>query len=158
MKNSTPSRRQAWITTYRVTSLALLVALVAIGSALLVRPSAPTETEIAQAVKGLAEFQRPGAMEYVAKTNSCVVGGTVTESTWYVDSKPLPAGSNVDLSSVDYTTLEFRADNGQEFTASKNGALVTPPGSNLGLEVECDTATMNVAESFGIRAIIYGGA
>ena len=64
---------------------------------------------------------------------------------------------DVDGNTVDYTTFKFKSDTGREFTVSANGALYTDPGENLGLELDCDTATMNTAPSFGMVRIIYGG-
>ena len=138
----------------------VLVAFVAVAvSILLSRPAptaAPSSTEIAQAVNGPAKFERPSAMEYVAKTDSCVVGGTVTFTEWHVGGKVVGVG-DVDGNTVDYTTFKFKSDTGREFTVSANGALYTDPGENLGLELDCDTATMNTAPSFGMVRIIYGG-
>lgn len=138
----------------------VLVAFVAVAvSILLSRPAptaAPSSTEIAQAVNGPAKFERPSAMEYVAKTDSCVVGGTVTSTEWHVGGKVVGVG-DVDGNTVDYTTFKFKSDTGREFTVSANGALYTVPGENLGLELYCDTATMNTAPSFGMVRIIYGG-
>ena len=159
MGNSTPNRRQTWITTHRVTVLVLLLAVTVICSILLARPaptSAPTATEIAEAVNGPATFQRPSNMEYVAKTNSCVVGGTVTSSEWHVGPKVVAVGG-ADVKSVDYTQFGFKSDAGQTFTVSTNGASFTEPGENLGLELRCDPATMKTAPSFGMLDIIYGG-
>lgn len=138
----------------------VLVAFVALAvSILLSRPApttAPTAAEIAQAVNGPVKFERPSIMEFVPKTNSCVVGGTVTSTEWHVDGKTAGAGE-VDGNTVDYTTFGFESDTGRVFTVSANGALYTSPGENLGLELRCDPTTMNTAPSFGMVAIIYGG-
>lgn len=153
------SRRQAWITAYRVGALVLLL-IVAVSSGIqLFRPAPeiPTATEIAEAVNGSSEFQRPSAMEYVVKTDSCVVGGTVASTQWHVGSKVVDIG-DVDADSVDYTSFQFMSDEGRQFNVSANGALFTTPGSNLGLELHCDPATMQSDKSFGMLAIIYGGA
>lgn len=158
MKNSKFNRRQSWITAYRVVSTVLLVVIIGV---LLFRPeptmpAVPTAMEIAKVVNGSVEFQRPSAMEYVAKTNSCVVGGTVTASEWHVGRETHDVAS-VDSTSVDFTSLRFKSDEGREFTVSQNGALFTSPGANLGLELFCDPATMKSDPSFGLIAIIYGG-
>ena len=116
----------------------------------------PTPAEIARAVNGSATFQRPSAMEYVPKTNSCIVGGTVTSASWHVGTKDVSVDS-VDSNSVDYTSFTFTADDGQVFTVSDNDALFMDPGENLGLELWCDRATMTTAKSFGMIAIIWGG-
>ncbi|HSW77580.1 MAG TPA: hypothetical protein VLG36_02175 [Candidatus Chromulinivoraceae bacterium] len=71
-------------------------------------------------------------MEYVAKTDSCIVGGIVTSAEWHAGGKIVAVGS-VDGKTVDYTTFGFKSDTGQVFTVSKNGALYTAPGENLGL-------------------------
>ncbi len=155
----TNNHRQTVLTAYRIVSVVLLVALVAICGILLARPAtrAPSAAEVAEAVNGPAHFQRPSAMEYVAKTNSCVVGGTVTSTEWHVLGKTAVAVGDVDSKSVDYTVFGFKSDTGREFTVSENGALYTEPGENLGLELYCDPATMNTAPSFGLVAIISGG-
>lgn len=159
MSNSRTTHRQSWITAHRVVVLVLLVALVVTCSALLFRPTptVPTAAEIAKAVNGPAAFQRPSAMEFVPKTNSCVVGGTVTSTEWHVGQKTFAVG-DVDSKTVDYTAFGFKSDEGRVFTVSDNGALFTSPGENLGLELHCDPATMNSDASFGMRAIVYGGA
>ena len=154
-----PTHRQTWITTYRVVTTVLLMALVVIASILLARPaptSPPTATEIAEAVNGPADFQRPSAMEYVAKTDSCVVGGTLVATTWHVGSETFGV-AEVDSDTVDYTVYEFLSDEGRTFNVSANGALWGSAGENYGLELYCDPVTMNTAPSFGLRAIIYGG-
>lgn len=160
MKNSTTTRRQSWITTYRFLIMLLTVALVAMVGILLARPApsaAPSAAEIAQAVNGPTKFERPSSMEYVAKTNSCVVGGTVVSTEWHTtDGKSHPVAS-LDTKSVSYTSFVFKADDGRTFTVSTNDALFTKPGENLGLELRCDQATMNTAPSFGMVAIIWGG-
>lgn len=160
MRNSTNNnRRQTWITTYRIGTMVLLLALVAISSILLTRPAptnALTATEVAEAVNGPEKFQRPSNMEYVSKTDSCVVGGTVTSTEWHVGQKVVAVG-DVDSKSVDYTVFGFKSDTGQEFKVSDNDALFTGPGDNLGLELRCDPATMNSDPSFGMIAIIWGG-
>ena len=152
------THRQSWITAHRVAVLVLLLALVAIGSILVTRPAPDvlTTAEIATAVNGPEKYQRPSAMEYVNKTGSCVVGGTVTSTQWHVGSEAYDIGE-VDPNSVDYTSNVFRSDEGREFNVSANGALYSEPGDNLGLELECDPATMTTDKSFGMRAIIWGG-
>ena len=152
------THRQSLITAYRALSLVLLVAILVIGYIQVSRPAPnmPTTTEIAKAVNGPTKFQRPSNMEYVAKTNSCVVGGTVVSTTWYVGTKAVKVGS-VDANSVDYTSLVFKSDAGRQIVVSENGALFSDPGENLGLELNCDPATMNNDKSFGLLAIIYGG-
>jgi len=148
-----------FLTGQRVIVLALVAFVAVAVSILLSRPApttAPTTTEIAQAVNGPVKFERPSAMEYVAKTNSCVVGGTVTSTEWHVGNKTVKV-SDVDGKTVDYTTFGFKSDTGQAFNVSENGALYTDPGANLGLELRCDAATMNTAPSFGMIAIIWGG-
>ncbi len=155
MKYSTPNRRQSWITTYRVVTTVLCVALVVMMSVLLARP-VPTANELATAINGPTKFERPSAMEYVVKTNSCVVGGTVVSTKWHVGTKDYPV-AGVDWKTVDYTSFEFRSDEGRTFTVSTNDALFTDSGENLGLELYCDPATMNTAPSFGMVAIIWGG-
>jgi hypothetical protein len=158
--SSRNTHRHAWITAHRAAVLVLLLALVAIGITLLVRPApkpAPSAAEIAQAVNGPAEFQRPSQMEYVAKTNSCIVGGTVVSTTWHVGGKDYPVGGVDFNTKVDYTSFVFQSDEGRTFTVSDNGALFTDPGENLGLELSCDPATVNTATSFGMLAIIWGG-
>ena len=160
MNNSNSNtRRQSWITTHRVLVLVLLVALVVISGIQLFRstPVPPSATEIADAVNGPAEFQRPSVMKYVPETNSCVVGGTVTSTEWHVGLDTFAVG-DVDADSVGYTSFGFKSDAGREFIVSENGALFTSPGENLGLELFCDPATMNSDASFGMLAIIYGGA
>lgn len=159
MGYSNNNRRQTWITVHRVVTTVLLVALVVVGGILLTRPAptVPTVTEIAQAVNGPVDFRRPGALEYVAKTDSCVVGGTVTSAKWHIGNKTVPAGSAQELEAVDYTEFGFRSDAGRDFTVSANDALFTEPGENLGLELECDPATMNSDSYFGMIAIIWGG-
>jgi hypothetical protein len=153
------ARRQAWIMTYRVVTTVLLVVLTAISVILLTRPAptaAPSAAEITRSVNGPVKFERPSAMEYVAQTNSCVVGGTVTSTEWHVGNKTVDVG-DVDGSTVDYTAFGFQSDEGRVFTVSDNGALYTNPGENLGLELYCDAATMNTAPTFGLVAINYGG-
>lgn len=152
------THRQSWITAHRVVVLVLLVVIATLSGALLLRPTpvTPTAAEIAEAVNGPAEFQRPSIMEYVAKTNSCVVGGTVTSTEWHVGLESYGVG-DVDSDSVDYTSFGFKSDAGREFTVSESGALWTDPGENLGLELYCDPATMNSDDSFGMIAIIFGG-
>lgn len=160
MRNSRTTHRQRWITAYRAASTTLLLALVVIGGMLLARPApiaAPTAEEIAEAVNGPDVFNRPSAMEYVAKTDSCVVGGVVMTTTWHVGPDAVEVTS-VDSKTVDYTVIEFRSDQGRAFRVSANGALWSAPGQNLGLEVYCDQATMNTDPSFGLVRIIYGGA
>lgn len=159
MRNSVNNHRQSWITTYRVVTTVLLLTLVVFGSILLARPaptSAPTAAEIAIAVNGPVKPQRPSAMEYIAKTNSCIVGGTVTSSEWHVGSKVVAVGG-METKSVDYTSFGFESDSGQVFTVSSNGALFTYPGENLGLQLDCDPATMASASSFGMISIVFGG-
>lgn len=159
MRNSTNNHRQTWITTHRIGVVVLLLTLVVIGGILLARPaptSPPTAAEVAEAVNGPVKFQRPSAMEYVSKTNSCVVGGTVTSTEWHVGQKVVGVGE-VDSKSVDYTVFGFKSDAGQVFTVSSNDALYTSPGTNLGLELRCDPATMKSDSSFGMLAIIWGG-
>lgn len=161
MRNSSTNRRQSWITTYRVVTMALIVALVAMVGVLLARPAptgAPTATEIAEAVNGPAKFQRPSAMEYVAKTNSCVVGGRVTSAEWHVGVQTYPVAGVESGTKVDYTSFVFEADDGRTFRVSTNDTLFMSPGENLGIEIDCDPATMDTAPSFGMLAIIYGGA
>lgn len=153
------THRQSWITAYRVVTSVLLVALVVIGGILLARPApsgAPSASEIATAVNGPSEFQRPSSMEYVAKTNSCVVGGTVTSSEWHVGTGTVPVfGAESDA--VDYTVFEFLSDQGRKFSVSQHGALYTEAGENLGLQLYCDPATMMTDQSFGLINIVYGG-
>ena len=156
-KNGT--RRTQLLNLYRVVSTLALVATVAMLAILVARPvptTVPSSAEIAQAVNGPAKFERPSAMEYVAKTNSCVVGGTVTSIKWHVAGKSLDVAP-ADGNTVDYTEFNFKSDEGREFTVSERGALYPYPGQNLGLELDCDAATMNTAPSFGMVAIIYGG-
>lgn len=158
MKNSQFKRRQSWITTYRVVTTVLLVL---IAGVLLFRPApsmpaVPTAAEIAKEVNGPVVFQRPSVMEYIAKTNSCVVGGTVTASEWHV-GRETHAVASVDSKTVDYTSFRFKSDEGREFGVSQNGALYSVPGENLGLELSCDPATMHSDPSFGLIAIVYGG-
>lgn len=161
MGNSTFGRPKygRMITAHRVVVLVLLVALVAIGITLLVRPApqVPTATEIAEAVNGPAEFQRPSAMEYVTETDSCVVGGTVTSAQWHIGNKAVPAGSVDNSEAVDYTEFGFKSDEGQTFSVSDNDALFLESGENLGLQVFCDPATMKTDPSFGLITIIWGG-
>ncbi|HMI09507.1 MAG TPA: hypothetical protein VK497_03895 [Candidatus Saccharimonadales bacterium] len=148
-----------FLTGQRILVLVLVMFIAAAAGILLARPapsSTPTATEIAQAVNGPATFQRPGVMEYVVKTNSCIVGGTVTSANWHVGAKTVGVDA-VDWKTVDYTAFTFKADNGQVFTVSDNDALFMDPGENLGLELDCDPATMNTAKSFGMIAIIFGG-
>lgn len=148
-----------FLTGQRIVVLALIAFIAVAVGILLARPApsaAPSAAEIAQSVNGPAKFERPSAMEYVAKTDSCVVGGTVTSTEWHVGNKTVSVG-DVDSSTVDYTAFGFKSDNGQVFTVSDNGALYTDSGENLGLELDCDPATMNTAPSFGMIAIIYGG-
>jgi len=148
-----------FLTGQRIVVLALVVFSAVAAVILLARPApttAPSPAEIAQAVNGPVKFERPSAMEYVAKTNSCVVGGTVTSTEWHVGNKTVSVGS-VDSKTVDYTIFGFKSDTGQVFTVSENRALYTDPGENLGLELRCDPATTNTAPSFKMIAIIYGG-
>jgi hypothetical protein len=157
--NTSGSRRQRFLNLYRIfASLGIAAALVMLGI-LLTRPApsaVPSATEIAHVVNGPVKFERPSAMEYVAKTNSCVVGGVVASAQWHVGNKTVVVGdANVDT--VDYTSFSFKSDNGRVFTVSHNGALFLDPGENLGLELYCDAATMNTAPSFGLVAIVYGG-
>lgn len=157
--NTGGSRRQKLLNLYRVVSTLVLVAILVMVSILLTRPApttAPSSAEIAQAVNGPVKFERPSAMEYVAKTDSCVVGGVVTSTEWHVGNKTVGVG-DVDGNTVDYTVFGFKSDTGRAFNVSENGALYTEPGENLGLELDCDAATMNTAPSFGMIAIIYGG-
>jgi hypothetical protein len=161
--NTGGSRRQKWLNTYRALSTFMLVALMVMGVVVLDKLSdlsdsapVPTATEIAEAVNGPAEFQRPSALEYVPETNSCVVGGTVTSAEWHVGGKAVSVWS-VEPDTVDYTAFEFESDDGRVFTVSANGELDPEPGENLGLELLCDPTTMNSDESFGLVAIIYGG-
>jgi hypothetical protein len=147
-----------FLTGQRVIVLALVAFVAVAVSILLSRPAsttAPSSAEIAQAVNGPAKFERPSAMEYVPQTNSCVVGGTVTSTEWHVGAEVFAVG-DVDGDTVDYTAFGFKSDTGRVFTVSANGALYTDPGENLGLELDCDAATMNTAPSFGMIAIIYG--
>ena len=153
------TRRQSWITTYRVVTLVLLVALLVVSGIQLFRPApqVPATAEIAAAINGPAKFQRPSAMEYVAKTDSCVVGGTVMSAKWHVGPDTFDVAEVDDLSTVDYTSYKFRSDEGRVFTVSANDALFMSSGENLGLELFCDRATMDSAPSFGQRSIIWGG-
>lgn len=153
------TRRQSWITTYRVVTLVLLVALGVVSGIQLFRPApqVPATAEIAAAINGPAEFQRPSAMEYVAKTDSCVVGGTVMSAKWHVGPDTFDVAEVDDLSTVDYTSYQFRSDEGRVFNVSANDALFMSSGENLGLELFCDRATMDSAPSFGQRSIIWGG-
>jgi hypothetical protein len=153
--NTDDSRRPKRLNAYRVVSMLALAALLVMGSILVARP-APTSTEIAQAVNGPVKFERPSAMEYVAKTNSCVVGGTVTSAKWHVGNKTVDVGE-VAGSTVDYTEFVFKSDDGRVFTVSQIGAFHSDPGQNLGLELDCDPATMTTAQSFELIATIYGG-
>jgi hypothetical protein len=154
--NNRPVRHyQTWITTQRIVVLVLLVALAVIGSLLLAR-HVPSTAEIADAVNGPVKFERPSSMEYVGKTNSCIVGGTVTSTEWHVGQKVVGVG-DVDSKSVDYTVFGFKSDAGQVFNVSSNDALYTNPGANLGLELRCDPATMKSDPSFGMLRIIWGG-
>ena len=148
------TRRQSWITTYRVVTLVLLVALLGLASFLAFR--LPSVTEIAQAVNGPADFKRPSTMEYVVKTDSCVVGGTVVSTEWQVGGEAFDVGE-VDSNTVDYTAFEFKSDEGRTFTVSEPGPLYTEPGENLGLQLRCDQSTMTTDQSFGMVSIIYGG-
>jgi len=163
VNNSRNTRRQSWITTYRVVSLVLLAALVVASSILLFRPApeVPSAAEIAEAVNGPAEFQRPSSMEYVAKTNSCVVGGTVTSGVWKTGSEEVPVGglSYEETSTARFlwTSFEFKSDEGRTITVSASGALWVTPGENLGLELRCDPSTMRGDTTFEMIAIIYGG-
>ena|GEM_PF-2539475 len=162
MRNSANTHRQAWITAYRVVSPVLLVAILVITIILLVRPApktqeVPTTAEIAQAINGPATFERPSNMEYVAKTNSCVVGGTVTYTKWVVGAKSYPV-DKVNPAIVDYTVFGFKSDQGRQFDVYANDALFNSPGGNLGLELQCDQKTMGTAKYFEMLAIIYGGA
>ena len=160
MRTSKTTRKQTWITAYRAASTTLLIILVAIGGMLLARPEpsvVPTAEEIAEAVNGPAVFNRPSSMEYVAKTDSCVVGGVVMTTTWHVGPDTAEVAS-VDSKTVDYTVIEFRSDQGRAFQVSANGALWSAPGQNLGLQLHCDPATMNTDPSFGLVSIIHGGA
>ena len=144
---------------FKIVVVLLLGALVVSVGSLVFRPApnAPSAAEIAVAVNGPAEFQRPSVMEYVPKTDSCVVGGTVTTSSvWHVGTDSFAIGE-VDQNTVDYTAFEFKSDNGREFIVSYNGALYTNAGENLGLELRCDPATMSSDESFGMIAIVFGG-
>jgi hypothetical protein len=155
MRNSNNNRRQTWITVYRIGNSVLLLAALVIGSILLSRP-APTAAEVATAISGPEKFQRPSAMEYVSKTDSCIVGGTVTSTEWHVGQKVVGV-SEVDAKTVDYTVFGFKSDTGREFRISGNGGLYTEPGENLGLELRCDRETMATAPSFGLLRINYGG-
>lgn len=152
------TRHRSWLTTYRVLSTVFLAILVVIGCILLFRPAqyVPSVAEIAYGVNGPTAFQRPSAMEYVAKTDSCVVGGTVTSTEWHLGTETFAVG-DVDSKSVEYTSFGFKSDDGRIFTVSENSALFTSPGENLGLELRCDPATMNSADSFGMVAIVFGG-
>lgn len=158
--NTGGSRRQTLLNLYRVLTVCALVVIAATSALMLNkladRPDTPTAAEIAQAINGSAEFQRPSDMEYVAKTNSCVVGGTVTSTKWHVGDQTVKLGE-VDGNTVDYTTFGFESDDGQVFTVSDNGALYVEPGENLGLELRCDPVTLSTTPSFGLIAIIYGG-
>jgi hypothetical protein len=157
--NTSGSRRPKWLNLYRVVSTLGLATLLVMVSILLTRPTpttAPSSAEIAQAVNGPAKFERPSALEYVAETNSCVVGGVVTSAEWHVGNTVVGVG-DVDGNTVNFTTFGFKADDGQVFTVSENGALYTDPGENLGLQLDCDTATMKTAQSFGLIEINYGG-
>lgn len=161
MPNSRTTNRfyPKFLTGQRIGVLALVAFIAVAAGILLARPApttAPSPAEIAQAVNGPVQFERPSAMEYVAKTNSCVVGGTVTATEWHVGNKTVKVG-DVDGNIVDYTVFGFKSDTGQVFNVSENGALYTHPGENLGLELDCDPATMDTASSFGMRAIIFGG-
>lgn len=159
MNNSrSNTRRQSWLTTHRIAVLTLLLVIAAMDVIRLIHPapSAPSTAEIAEVVNGPAEFQRPSAMEYVAQTDSCVVGGVVTSTEWHVGQETFDFG-NVDPADVDYTSFVFKSDTGRVFRVSTNGAVWATPGQNLGLELHCSPETMNDDESFGMRAIIYGG-
>ena len=160
MNNSrSKTHRQSWITTHRIVVLVLLVALVATSLISLFRsPSQElTATQIAQAVNGTEQFQRPSNMEYVAKTDSCVVGGTVMSAEWHVGQDTFGVAEVDDPSTVDYTSYQFKSDEGRVFTVTENDALFLSSGENLGLELSCDPNTMNSAPSFGQRSIIWGG-
>ena len=159
MGNSTTTHRQSWITAQRVVVVTLLFAVLALCIVLVARSvgnPAPSAAEIAQAVNGLGTFQRPSAMEYVSKTNSCVVGGTVTSAEWHSGQQTAPVGG-MEAKAVDYTVFGFKSDAGQEFKVSSNGALYPSAGENLGLQLRCDPATMKSAPSFGLVSIVYGG-
>lgn len=149
MKNSNTTRRQSWITTYRVVTTMLIVALVAMVSFLLARPAPSSD--------GPTEFRRPSAMEYVPVTDSCVVGGTVVSAEWHAADGSVYSVGGADSTDVSYTSFEFRSDEGREFTVSDNGALYMDPGENLGLELHCDPGTMTTAPTFGLVAVIWGG-
>jgi hypothetical protein len=139
--------------------MVLLFTLVVICSVLVVRPaptSAPTAADVALAINGPAKFQRPSTMEYVSKTDSCVVGGTVTSAEWHVGQKVVALGG-ADPKVVDYTAFSFKTDAGDMLGVSAPGALFTTPGDNLGLQLHCDPATMTSDKSFGLITILYGG-
>ena len=157
--STTAQRRQTRIMLNRAANTALLLTLVVICSILLSKPtpsSVPSATEIAKAVNGPEKFQRPSSMEYVAKTNSCVVGGTVTSAEWHVGPKVVAVGDG-DSKAVDYTVFGFKSDAGRVFNVSSNDALFMDPGENLGLELRCDPTTMMTDPSFGLSTIVYGG-
>jgi hypothetical protein len=148
-----------FLTGQRIVVVTLVVFIAAVVSILLARPApttAPSAAEIAQAVNGPVKFQRPSAMEYVAKTGSCVVGGTVTSAKWHVGGKTVDVAPN-DGNTVDYTEFGFKSDEGREFIVSDRGALYPYPGENLGLELDCDPATMSTDPSFEKIRIIWGG-
>lgn len=152
------ARRRVRDSIFKIGTVMLLVTLVVmVGISLtLPVPSSPTATEIAEAVNGPAEFQRPSAMEYVPKTDSCVVGGTIVSVMWHNGLEDFEVGS-VDSNDVGYTTYQFMSDEGRTFNVSYNSALYSFPGENLGLELYCDPATMDSDDSFGMLAIIWGG-
>lgn len=148
------SHRQTLALVLQFTTLFGVATLLLLGFVLMLNVSRLTEA--AEVAGNPVEFSRPSAMEYVGKTNSCVVGGTVMSAEWHVDSETVPVGK-VDPQDVDSTSFKFKSDAGREFTVSHDSALNVEPGESLGLELHCDPVTIHYNPSFGLRAIIFGG-
>lgn len=160
MRNSIRNHLQYWGFVHSVLGLVMLPAIAVMVFMLLARPaltSAPTVAEIAQAVNGPTQFQRPSAMKFVPETNTCVVGGTVVSGEWSVGNKVVAVGAENDPYAVDYTTFKFRSDTGRVFDVTADGGLFVEPGESLGLQVSCDPATMYAADSFSMVEINHGG-
>ncbi len=160
MEHVHSSRHQTLLTAYRVAVVLLLSALVGLVGVLLVRPApSTTDTE----TRGITKFQRPSAFRYVAETNSCVVGGIVTEDAeWHVGDD-VYALREVDQKNVEHTVFTFKPDEGEPITVAKEGALLVRKGENLGLELNCaspygDGGYVTTGPSFPLRYIIYSDA
>ena len=156
------TNRQAWLNAYRIYTAAIMLAVLAGVIALLMRPvpiEPPSVAEIQSAVTS-QEFKRPGALEYVAKTDSYVTGGRVTYTQWkqrgevIYDSRNDERLPKTELDDDIYTVFGFETDDGREITVSDNGQLYTEPNEDLGLELIGKSID---SKEFTMSRIIWGG-